>query len=323
MPLRSCATACGRWSRCGSASTRPPAIPVAQRGFALLAVLWGVALLAVIAAGLTAATRSDARLASNIAERMQAEALAEAGIFAAILELHRAGDAPTWPADGQLLRLSLDGGRAEVTGTDEAGKVDLNAAPEELVAGLLRAVGLPDQEAARLADAIADFRDEDGLRRLNGAEDAEYRAAGLSHGAFDRPFQTVEELRFVLGADDALVARVAPFVTVYTRESGIDPEVAPATALLALPGIDAAAVTAALDAVDGRAERLALALREVDDRLLGATAGRLFTLRAAGTTDGGTAAVREAVIRLTGNPHHPYVIHAWRQPPASLNRMRE
>ena len=34
---------------------------------------------------------------------------------------------------------------------------------------------------------------------LNGAEDADYEAEGLPYGAKDGPFQSVEELRQVLG----------------------------------------------------------------------------------------------------------------------------
>ena len=59
-------------------------------------------------------------------------------------------------------------------------------------------------------DAIADFRDPDDLRRLNGAEDADYQSAGLKHGAKDGPFKAIEELQQVLGVDHDLYKVARP-----------------------------------------------------------------------------------------------------------------
>ena len=90
---------------------------------------------------------------------------------------------------------------------DEGGKIDLNAAPNELLHGLFlsvacagrdgEGVGLDDRQADALVDAIRDFADEDELQRLNGAEDRDYEDAGLPWGAKDAPFRAVEELHRV------------------------------------------------------------------------------------------------------------------------------
>ena len=53
--------------------------------------------------------------------------------------------------------------------------------------------------AAALVDAIVDFRDEDDLHCLQGAEDRDYADAGLPRGAKDAAFEAVEELQQVLG----------------------------------------------------------------------------------------------------------------------------
>jgi general secretion pathway protein K len=63
-----------------------------------------------------------------------------------------------------------------------------------------KSVGFDPDQAESLADAIADFRDADNLKHLRGAEEPEYRAAGLAWGPKNAPFQTVEELQQVLGA---------------------------------------------------------------------------------------------------------------------------
>ena len=55
---------------------------------------------------------------------------------------------------------------------------------------MLRLVGLDDEQAATLAARIVDYRDEDDEAEQNGAEDPDYEAAGLRHGAIDRPLMT-------------------------------------------------------------------------------------------------------------------------------------
>ena len=58
-----------------------------QRGIALIAVLWGLVLLAIIAASVTATSRTETRLAHNLVENAKAQALADAGIHRAVLGL--------------------------------------------------------------------------------------------------------------------------------------------------------------------------------------------------------------------------------------------
>ena len=53
-----------------------------QRGLALIAVLWGLVLLSVIALSVTTTSRTETRLAFNLAENAKARALAEAGVIA-------------------------------------------------------------------------------------------------------------------------------------------------------------------------------------------------------------------------------------------------
>ena len=77
-------------------------------------------------------------------------------------------------------------------------------------------VGVDPAKAQSLADAIADFRDPDDLPRLHGAEEADYRDAGLAWGPTNAPFQTVEDLQQVLGMTADIYRRVAPDLSVYS-----------------------------------------------------------------------------------------------------------
>ena len=53
-----------------------------ERGFAMLIVMWTAGLLGLLIAGLTAATRGQVRVASQIRESAIAEAAADGGVFA-------------------------------------------------------------------------------------------------------------------------------------------------------------------------------------------------------------------------------------------------
>jgi general secretion pathway protein K len=220
-----------------------------QQGVALVIVLWVIALLGVIAASYALSTRIETALTRNWLESTQARALAEAGLQIAVLELLRpaATDdevANKWRADGTVYESSFAGAGLRIAIADEAGKIDLNGAPAELIDGLLQTTSMEEVERQKLVDAILDWRDDDRLERLNGAEADEYRAAGLQYGPKNGPFDNVEELSLVLGMHAALYHELEGALTVYTGAKGINPDVASSRVLLAVPGIDPAQVDA-------------------------------------------------------------------------------
>ena len=226
-----------------------------QRGLALVTVLWVLMLLALIAASFTRTTRLEINLTRNLIENAKAEALADAGVYRAVLGLMDPNEATRWKADGRVYTFRLGGesedadedadedeaqggGVVKITIQDEIGKIDLNRAQDELLQSLFELAGLGPDEAAALVDKIVDFRDPDDLVRLNGAEDKDYAAAGLPWDAKDAPFEAVEELQQVLGMDMDLYRRIAPALSVFSRRPGFNPHFAPSEVLMALPGID-------------------------------------------------------------------------------------
>ncbi len=279
-----------------------PAILGGRRGIALLAVLWVLALLALMAASFMRTTRSETSLARNLMESAKAEALADAGVELAAARLLQPVGGSGWILDGSVHELVLDDGEARVTIADEAGKIDLNLADENLLQALFRAAGVDGVDSTALAHAIIDFRDPDSLRQLNGAEDDDYAEAGYPYGAKDSPFEIVEELRQVLGMTAALYAEVAPALTVYARRPRPDPRAAPPLVAAALAGRTAegmAATEAAGEATGGRA----------------ATRSRIgtYAIHAEGRTAAGAVFARDAVLQLRGNTGAPYVALSWRQ----------
>ena len=294
-----------------------------SRGIALISVLWITGLLAVIAASFASSTRTEARLTRNLVANAKAEALADGGVHRAVLGLLDPDPATVWRADRTVYALALGEGEVQIEIEDEDGKVDLNGAPPELLAGLLGALGLEAGEAEAFAARIADYRDEDSEAEPLGAEDPDYLDAGRTAGAADRPFATESELLNVLGVSQVLYEEVRPYVTVYSGAEGVDPTRAPRVVLEALPGMTPELVEALLAAGPDSDPYLAIedqgALDELEFYLL-PTRDLVFKVRAlARTPDGGTF-LREAVIELGGSPDQPFLVHTWRRgalrPPA-------
>jgi len=229
-----------RISELGAPDRGPAGTPgMTQSGIALVSVLWLLILLSLIATTLSLTSRSEARKTTNLVGAAQARYLAEAGIQLGLMNLTVTAAEQPWLADGSPYRLQMGNGVVTVALFDERGKIDLNAAPAELLDGLLNAAQVADDKRARLVDAILDWRDEDDLRRLNGAEDADYAAAGLAYGAKNAPFETVEEVQRVLGMSVDIYETIRPALTVDSHLPGINPLVASKLALMALPGVTA------------------------------------------------------------------------------------
>ena len=224
-----------------------------------------------------------------------------------------------WRTDGTVYAWPFGDGQVWLSVQDEDGRIDLNAAPDALLQGLFASAGLDPDTAAAMVDAIVDFRDADDLHRLQGAEDRDYADARVPWGAKDAPFEAVEELQQVLGMTREIYQRVAPAVTVYSGRRGIDPQVAPREALLALQGIGP-------DQIESFLAARAAGSGGTTEILLGAegqeTASRerFFTIRAEAHAESGAVFVREATIELIGmrnralpNSQSPSRFLAWKQ----------
>ncbi|MEG3192506.1 general secretion pathway protein GspK [Lysobacter sp. D1-1-M9] len=214
----------------------------AQRGAALLLVLWLITLLTALVGGFALSARIEALQGRVLVSGVVASGAARAGVEYALTRVALEDPQWQWQPDGRPHLWEYGGAKVEVTLVDESGKVDLNQGAAPLLSGLLRAVGAEQAVAERLAGAIVDWRDLDPLTQPGGgAEDADYASAGLPYGAKDAPFESIAELELVLGFTPELYALVEPHVTVYSGRGQPDPAFAPAEVLDAM-GMDGAAV---------------------------------------------------------------------------------
>ena len=205
-----------------------------ERGFVIVAVLWLVAALAALAVIFSAYLSSSARAIALNDSALETEALVSAGVELTAYQL-RLPREDARPSQGSF-RTRLNGSELAVTFVSEAARVDLNAAPKELLANLLTVLGAAQDDARQFADRIVGWRTKATPERV-GNEDALYLAAGRSYTPRQAPFAHVNELGLVLGLPPALVERALPFVTVFSGASGVDPLSAPPEVIAALPGM--------------------------------------------------------------------------------------
>ena len=147
------------------------------------------------------------------------------------------GQPEEWLPDGSPRPWTFAEVPLSISVSNEASRIDLNQADAKTLTALLMVLEVPDDAAAALADRILDWRDEDDLVGLNGAEDSDYAAEGLPYGAKDGPFTSVEELRQVLGVTPELYARLAPELTVDSGVDQVDQQFASAAVLAAVQGV--------------------------------------------------------------------------------------
>lgn len=204
-----------------------------RRGFALVAVLWLVAAVFVSVTGVLYAARGEIRSTAWHVELGTAAARSDAGTIIMLRRLAAAPDrSPLW----RTLELNFDDRALRVTVVPLSGLIDVNAAPETLLADLLAVAGDIDRErAAALAQRIVDWRDPDDSPLAAGAEDASYVAAESRFRTRGHDFEAPEDLLQVLGFDFDLYAKVSKLVTVESRGSGrVNPRSAPPAILRVL-----------------------------------------------------------------------------------------
>lgn len=230
-----------------NADMRTPQAVNGERGAALLLVLWLLALMTGIVAVFALSARTEALQGRYLSRSAAARLAAEAGVELAALHLQGTDPAQRWVPDGRPNTFRFEGYKIDVSVLDESAKVDLNVATPDLLIGLMAAVGTDYDRSRQLAGAIADFRDPDNLLTPEGgAEDPQYASAGLPHGAKDRPFESVSELRQVLGMDSTLFDLLRPHVTVYTGLARPNPTFAtlPVLQAMGLPADQVALILA-------------------------------------------------------------------------------
>jgi general secretion pathway protein K len=184
------------------------ATPRDERGAVLVIVLWVFIFLFVVALDFAASVREEGTAASRYSEEAENYYLALAGfqqglhkLFLSGAQAGRAGAVAqaTESVDGAWSEGELQGARFRVRLVDEAGKVNLNRADEDMLRRVFGNLGIDEPRRSTLIDSIMDWRDEDDLHRTNGAESDYYLGLPVPYTARNGAFDTIEDLLWVKG----------------------------------------------------------------------------------------------------------------------------
>lgn len=267
-----------------------------SRGSAFTAIVLPLLILAAIAASVTQGTRTGLLVVRTHETEVQSRLAAEAGIAMAILELiDPEGDAFT--ADGSVYKRRFAGLDVEIAVQNESAKINLNHTPNAPLERLLVLSCLGKSEAARLAERIADYADEDDSPRPLGAERTDYARLGRGHGPANRRFETLGELLRVPGVTTDTLSRIRPFVTAQGYHDTPELRLASRRTVMSVLDVDEPTAGAARERAPGSRT--------------GAAVG-VFTLTARVTSPSRPPGATEAIVYVTGDRAAPARILDWR-----------
>ena len=209
----------------------PPARHAANDGFIVIAVLWILGALAVLAAIYSVFVVDTAAAVASHKDRVQAEALVTAGLE---LTAHRITAVPEQRPSNGGFTFRLGSASVIVRFVSETARIDLNTAPKELLVGLFASLGAM-REAEYYADRIIGWRTSPADRQ--GDETAAYRTAGMHYAPRGGMFPHVGELWLVMGLPEAMIERALPHLTVHSGQAQVSILDASPQVLGALPGM--------------------------------------------------------------------------------------
>ena len=126
---------------------------------------------------------------------------------------------------------------------DTGAALNLNAVDETVLRQFFsQGLRVDYAHADRLAQAILDWRDDDEIPRLGGAEREEYLRAGAPVLPPNREFAELDELRYVMGMTPELFETASQYFTLI-GSGAVNVNAAPEPVLNALPGMTPAAAT--------------------------------------------------------------------------------
>lgn len=233
-----------------------------DKGVILIALLWILTALSVIALSFSREGFVEVSAARNARDLSDAYYIARAGINAAVFQLLEKRftprvqqlelDQPPDPLDLGRVTGTFGDGSYEVEIQDESGKINLNFVSEEQLRALMQVVGIQQPDSDIIVDSIMDWRDVDTAHRPSGAEDDYYQNLPVPYKAKNNRMETVEELLLVRGVtpeyyyghperspDGSVIYRygLSRCFTVYSTSNRISVNYAPLYVLMSVPGM--------------------------------------------------------------------------------------
>ncbi len=198
---------------------------ISRCGFALIAVLWLVVLLGVIASTIGRNSRGDSKVTYAQTQSAKVRWACRAGIDTAVAVLNEDSQASdgleeAWAYNEEdFNNVQLEGCSFTVKVTDEASKLNLNRAGTE---ELMSLEGMTEE----IADAIKDWRDKNDEPRASGVEGGYYENLEYGYKIRNGRFRTIRELLSVKGVSRELLfgedTRWIDYLTCYSVDADKD-----------------------------------------------------------------------------------------------------
>lgn len=310
----------------------------AQRGVALLVVLWACTLLAILVGGFASIARVEALQTRFTLGQQRARYAAEAAIMQAIVVaqarrqqvmLVQMGGAPpverSLPGDGRSLAFEFDRVHVTVGMLDESGKVDINNAEPRALKALFVAAGCSVDRADQLTRRMLEWRGPGvGAVADDGTLSPMVPTVNPNNpsGKYT-PFVAIEELQGVPGMDADLYSKLEPAITIWSGQQSPQPDFAPVLAMAAVRGLDLPMAREIVRIRDSVPPGTPLPNLPGGIALGGALPGGAMTFRAIADDGHGGHAMVEATVQFPffgpdRVPNEPlYTILRWRDGPAS------
>jgi general secretion pathway protein K len=283
-------------------SARPPT----SEGFIVVVVLWLLGALSALASIYSVYVVNSAAAFAAQDEQLRAEALVSASLE---LTAYKHLTEKIRPTSGQF---SFHFGQAHIAVKfrSETARIDLNAAPKQLLAGLFRALGARPEDADTYGERIVAWRtvqpnDQD-------SEASAYRMAALGYQPRGAKFPHANELSLVRDIPTSLAERALKFVTVYSGRPQINVLCAPAEVIAALPGMSSDRVNAFLVQRDVSPQDAKSLLPAEAQQFASVEGGKAVRVQTRIVFDNGRQQIAEAVILITEDGERPFAILSWR-----------
>ena len=283
-------------------------------GFILVAVLWILGGLAVLAAIYTIYVVNTATSLQVSIDRIQSDASVSAALELTAYYLG-AVKPQERPTRGKF-SFRTGSTNVAVDFVSEAARIDLNSAPQPLLAGLFRALGASPEAANADAGRVIGWRSPAVSQNLDldpGKETTDYRNAGLHYDPRLAPFANVQELWLLLGLPPALVERALHYVTVFSGMPAVNIMDAAPEVVAALPGMTPELLNTVLTQRAAPAANAAGLLQMLGPAQANATAqgSNATRVRVQVSLAGGRRINAEAVILLPEDAPDPYRVLSW------------
>ena len=283
----------------GDLVARPPA---GDAGYALVAAVVAIAVLALMSLSLIDARQGVTAGVIADTEHTRLAAAADAGVAIAVAHLADPDRTLRWRIDGRPRNLRFADTDLVVAVEDERGMLPLNQLSEEQVRALFEELGVTGNELGIVSDSVLDWLDDDDEPRSDGAEYPYYARGG--YRPRNGPMHSLAELRLVRGMTPALIERLRPVTTIYrnTRD-GFDERFAAPLALAVMAGGGPGSPAVINRSRELAGQRVAIELAEEESLI-----GRPLVVRVAARRPGGSQLVRVTHIELTGRRTAPFVV---------------